>query len=166
MGGAYVMILGMDIAGTAVSDLQDCGRVVRFFESTNFNEMAPHDELVHGGTQYVLADPGNSYIAYASALSGDIGLTSMTAGTYNFRWFDCATGTSVTQAGVIVGAGSQTWNKPVGIGNELAVHIQRIQTSEILRWKDYESRQRLPQSYWRFAGGATSRREPGVGFTE
>ena len=49
------------------------GRLVSFFESTNFNEMAPHDELKNGGTQYVLAAPGDSYIAYASALSGFVG---------------------------------------------------------------------------------------------
>jgi len=32
MGGAYVMILEMDIANTSKSDLEDCGRLVRFFE--------------------------------------------------------------------------------------------------------------------------------------
>ncbi|MFH1744458.1 MAG: DUF4038 domain-containing protein [bacterium] len=124
MGGAYVMILKMDIANTPRSDLEDCGRLVHFFESTNFSEMAPHDELKHGGTEYILALPGDSYIAYASNLSGDIGLKDMTAGTYTLMWFDCATGKQITQTGVKVENGDRVWPKPSGIGNELAVYIQ------------------------------------------
>lgn len=127
MGGAYVMILEMDIANTPLSDLKDCGRLVSFFESTNFNGMVPHDELKYGGTEYVLAKPGDSYIAYTSTLSGDIGLKSMTAGTYKFRWFDCVNGKSITQMDVKVTAGDQTWSKPAGIGNELAVYIKRAE---------------------------------------
>jgi hypothetical protein len=126
MGGAYVMILGMDIASTAKSDLQDCGRLVRFFESTNFNEMSPHDELRYGGTKYVLALPETSYVAYTPALRGKIGLRDMTAGNYEFRWFDCATGKQVLQTEVAVVAGDQTWSKPAGIGDEVAVYIRRI----------------------------------------
>ncbi|MBW8042242.1 MAG: DUF4038 domain-containing protein [Planctomycetes bacterium] len=126
MGGAYVMILGMDIAATTESDLRDCGRLVRFFESTNFNEMSPHDELRYGGTKYVLALPGTSYIAYTPNLRGKIGLRGMSAGNYEFRWFDCATGQRVLQTKVTVAAGDKTWSKPAGIGNELAVYIRRI----------------------------------------
>lgn len=125
MGGAYVMILDMDVVTTTVSDLEDCGRLVRFFEATNFNEMAPHDELRYGGTEYVLAKPGDCYIAYASDLSGNIGLKDMTAGTYTFQWFDCVTGKSVTQTNVEVHDGDGTWSKPTDIGGELAVYISR-----------------------------------------
>ncbi|MHC4331264.1 MAG: hypothetical protein ACYSWW_24430 [Planctomycetota bacterium] len=142
MGGAYVMILEMDIASTPKSDLEDCGRLVRFFESTNFNEMAPHDELGFAGTKYVLSQPGRSYIAYAPRLRGRIGLKSIKAGTYNFRWFDCATGKEVVQNNfrwfdcatgkevvqkkVKVAGGNQSWDKPRSIGDELAVYIKRI----------------------------------------
>jgi CubicO group peptidase (beta-lactamase class C family) len=126
MGGAYVMILEMDIASTAKSDLEDCGRLVRFFESTNFNEMLPHDELGFAGTKYVLAQPGISYIAYAPKLEGEIGLKDMRRGTYEFRWFDCASGKEVRQEGVNIKAGDQKWKKPRGIGGELAVYVRRI----------------------------------------
>lgn len=126
MGGAYIMILQMDIANTAKSDMEDCGRLVQFFNSTNFNQMSPHDELRYAGTQYVLALSGDSYIAYASALEGEIGLKSMTGGTYRFRWFDCATGNQVTQENINVAADSQSWPKPDGIGSQLAVYIKRI----------------------------------------
>jgi len=126
MGGAHVMILGMDIAATSKSDLEDCGRLVRFFESTNFNEMSPHDELAFAGTKYVLALPGLSYIAYAPNLQGEIGLKGMSRGTYEFRWFDCVTGKEVRQAEVNVKTGDQSWKKPHRIGAEVAVYIKRI----------------------------------------
>jgi len=126
MGGAYVMILGMDIATTTKSDLEDCGRLVRFFESTNFNEMSPHDELAFAGTKHVLAQPGESYIAYAPELRGKIGLTNIRAGVYKFRWFDCVTGKEVMQEKVSVAGGSQSWEKPAGIDGELAVHIKLL----------------------------------------
>jgi hypothetical protein len=126
MGGAYVMILEMDIATTAKSDLEDCGRLVRFFESTNFNEMSLHDELKFAGTKYVLALPGYSYIAYSPELRGEIGLRDMRPGTYEFRWFDCVIGNEVSQTKVNVAAGSQSWRKPGGIGGELAVYIRCI----------------------------------------
>ncbi|MCH8121079.1 MAG: hypothetical protein IIC00_15310 [Planctomycetes bacterium] len=126
MGGAYVMILNMDIATTAKSDLKDCGSLVRFFESTNFNEMSPHDELRFAGTKYVLAQPGRSYIAYSPKLKREIGLKDMRRGTYEFRWFDCVTSKEVRQAEVKVKAGDQSWKKPGGIGRELAVYIRRI----------------------------------------
>jgi hypothetical protein len=127
MGGSYVMILGMDIATTAKSDLEDCGRLVHFFESTNFNEMSPHDELKFAGTKYVLARPGLSYIAYSAELKGKIGLKDMRRGIYKFRWFDCVTGKEVKQAEVNVEAGDQSWEKPGGIGRELVVYIRRIE---------------------------------------
>lgn len=125
MGGAYVMIFSMTIDNTPLNQLKDCGRLVRFFESTNFNEMSPHDELKYAGTEYVLARPGHSYIAYASNLKGKVGLRNMTAGTYTLRWFDCATGRSVTQQKLHVGAGNQSWQAPPGIGTELAVYLHR-----------------------------------------
>ncbi|TDJ46506.1 MAG: hypothetical protein E2O52_04700 [Gammaproteobacteria bacterium] len=125
MGGAYVMGLEWDIASTPVATLEDCGRLVAFMESTNFNEMAPHDELSHGGTRYTLAKPGESYIAYASGLAGDIGLKGMTAGSYDFTWFDVTDGTRVTQTAVSISTGDHTWARPAAIGDELAVYIRR-----------------------------------------
>jgi CubicO group peptidase (beta-lactamase class C family) len=122
-GGAYVMILGMDIASTPVSDLEDCGRVVSFMESTDFNRMSPHDELAVGGSEYVLALPGVSYIAYASNLVGELGLKNMTPGSYDFSWFDPISGVSVTQQDVVVSGGDQTWPAPGGFGGEVAVYI-------------------------------------------
>jgi hypothetical protein len=126
MGGAHVMLCGWTISNNSVSDLQNCGRLVDFMESTDINEMAPHDELAFGGTLYVLANPGDSYIAYASSLSGDMGLKGMTAGSYDLKWYDVTNGATVIQEDVVVGSGDQTWTKPGSIGNELALYVKRV----------------------------------------
>ena len=101
MGGASVMVLGMDIAGTPESDLQDCGNVVRFFEMVDLDGMEPHDELAYVGTQYVLAKLSERYVAYASG-GGQIGVMGIKPGNYTLHWFDCVTGNVVTQEKVQV----------------------------------------------------------------
>ncbi len=125
MGGAYVMILEMDIANTPLEDLQACGHLVRFFESTSFETMAPHDELAYGGTEYVLADPGRSYIAYTSNSKGDLGLKNMRPGSYDLRWLDCTTGKRVDQRDVRIEEGNRSWSRPKGIGSETALYMRR-----------------------------------------
>jgi hypothetical protein len=125
MGGAYVMVNGWDIATTPEARLKECGYMVKFFASTNLSIMSPHDELKFGGTEYVMALPGHSYVAYASNLSGNIGLRNLTRGRYQFQWYDVISGTRVVQTSVSVPAGDQTWNKPNSIGAEMAVYIVR-----------------------------------------
>jgi hypothetical protein len=124
MGGAYVMVLRMDIAGTPKSDLEDCGRVVRFFESVDIRGMVPHDRLAAAGTQYVLAEVGKRYVAYTSQ-PGRIGLKKLAAGTYDLTWFDCVSGKRVEQKGVTVAAGEVAWPRPAGIGKEAGAYVRR-----------------------------------------
>jgi hypothetical protein len=128
MAGAYVMVLGMDIANTPVSDLSDLGRLRAFMESTDFPDMAPHDELAHAATQYVLAQPGNRYIAYSANLANgaQLGIKAMQAGTYYMRWLDTVTGATVIDERVAVAAGDNAWNKPVGFSNEVALYIYAV----------------------------------------
>lgn len=125
MAGAYVMVLDMDIASTPPSDLEDCGRLVRFFERTEFYEMAPHDELAWKDTEYVLACPGDSYIAYTSRGRGLVGLRGLRPGTYRMRWMDCATGKEVVWRGIRVKSGEAAWSKPKGLGREIVVYVRR-----------------------------------------
>jgi CubicO group peptidase (beta-lactamase class C family) len=125
MGGAHVMVLEMDIAGTPAEDLIDCGHLAQFLSVVSLPGMEPHDELAHGDTQYVLAQPGEQYVAYAANATGRLGLRRMKAGEYAFRWFDCATGSITRQESVPVGQGDQVWETPNGFGPEVAVHISR-----------------------------------------
>ena len=125
MGGAYVMLLGMDIASTAISDLDDCGRLVRFMESTNFDDMEPHDELAMGDTQWVLANPGDAYIAYASSASGDLGLRGLDLGTYELSWLDPMDGDASTET-VTLMTTDASFTPPAGIGPEVALYARRM----------------------------------------
>ena len=63
LGGAYVMVIRMDGTSAYNDKMRDCATLADFFESTDFNTMAPHDELGNTGT-WVMANPGQSYIAY------------------------------------------------------------------------------------------------------
>ncbi len=125
MAGSYIMVLGMEIINTPPEHLQDCRRLQEFFESTDFNIMAPHDEFKHAGTEYVLASPGYSYIAYSSDNSEKLGLQNMVSGNYDLRWYDCVTGQSIDQNDTKVDSGRQSWKKPAELGYEVALYITR-----------------------------------------
>ena len=77
------------------------------------------------GSSASIADPGRSYIVYASNLKGNIGLKAIEQGRYQLRWLDCATGKTVIEKSVRVAAGDQSWAKPVGIGNEVALYMRK-----------------------------------------
>ncbi|UCD50604.1 MAG: DUF4038 domain-containing protein, partial [Phycisphaerales bacterium] len=125
LGGAHVMVLGMDIASTPECDLKDCGSLVQFFSVVPLPGMEPHDELARGDTDYVLAQPGQRYVAYAADSQGQMGLRQMTAGEYTFYWFDCRSHRWLALDSVTVGAGDQAWRIPDGLGPEVALYINR-----------------------------------------
>jgi CubicO group peptidase (beta-lactamase class C family) len=125
MSGAHVMVYKMFIDNTPVSDLEDLGRLVAFMESANFGELEPRDDLAYDGTDYVLASLGETYIAYARNLSGNVGIRDMRAGTYDFTWYDPVDGSRITQNDVGVSAGDQTWSQPAEIGTEVALYIKK-----------------------------------------
>jgi hypothetical protein len=124
LGSAYVMVLGMDIATTAVSDLEDCGRLRQFMESTRFSEMSPHDELAAGGSEYVLAKPGELYIAYASALSGELGVKATSSGSFALTFFDPVSGQTMTEQTTLT-AGDHSFATPSGFGSEIALYLEK-----------------------------------------
>ena len=78
-GGAYVMVIRMDGTAPYNEKMRDCATLARFFEATDFNTMAPHDELGNQGT-WVLARPGQSYIAYRRT-GGSLVISGMPGGT-------------------------------------------------------------------------------------
>ncbi len=124
MGGGYVMAFEMDIASTPMSDLEDCGRLVRFMESTDFHHMEPRDDLADLDAEYVLARPGVSYIVYSSHGEA-IGLRELDPGPYRLRWLDLKTGREATTE-LSVGGGNRMLPRPPGIGSELAVYVQHL----------------------------------------
>lgn len=124
MGGVMPMIYKMDIAGTPPTLLERCRHLQRFFESTDFTTLDPHDELRSAGTRYVLADPGRSYIAYALEDSGAIGLRALPAGTCQASWLDCLSGTVVEEAHTFEASGDRSFERPSGIGSQCALWVR------------------------------------------
>jgi hypothetical protein len=105
--------------------LEADGRIAKFMEQTDFHTMKPTDTLATGSTKWVLANPGNSYIAYTYDYSGPMGIKGMTAGTYDLMWFDAVDGETVHQTDVSVYSGNFILSKPDTIGNEVALYIRR-----------------------------------------
>lgn len=130
MAGGYVMAVGAweyNIGAAPTSEMiADWGRQVKFFEKTNFDEMLPNSVLKSDNTQYLLAMPGQSYIAYSNnTTTQQMGIKGMTAGKYTFLWFDPINGTEVVET-KDVSAGDQKWSKPPSIGREVVVYINRV----------------------------------------
>jgi len=107
------------------STMRDVGRIKTFMQQTDFYKMKPRDDLAAGSTKWVLANPGESYIAYTYNYAGPMGLKGMTAGTYDLKWFDTVDGDEVTQTGVSVSVGDVTWDKPDSMGSEVALYVKR-----------------------------------------
>ena len=122
LGGAYVMGLGMDIASTPVSDLNDLGRLRTFMESTNFDTMSPRDDLSFGATEWVLANPGTSFIAYGRNATDSLGLAELPQGEYTLHWLDTVSGDSEVQTDVPSPGGNTSFDKPAGFGTEVALY--------------------------------------------
>ncbi|MEM7245957.1 MAG: thrombospondin type 3 repeat-containing protein [Acidobacteriota bacterium] len=130
MGGAHVLCTGMNIDTTPTEDLVACRIQVDFMESTDYNTMTPRDDLAFAGTEWVLGNPPNSYIAYAEPLSGNMGLQGMTEGWYDFTWVDTEDGTTIEQIGVRAESGDNAWPAPPGLGDEIAVWIRASAASD------------------------------------
>lgn len=127
-GASAVQVLWMGRAGDPASQndqgkYDDCAALMDFMESTDFNFMAPHDELALGASQWVLAQPGVSYIVYADGQSGDVGVKSMTTGSYTLQWLDLNTGARASSSKTVSG-GDNLFARPSGIGGgEVVVWI-------------------------------------------
>jgi len=105
--------------------LEADGRIAKFMEQTDFHTMKPTDTMASGSTKWVLANPGNSYIAYTYDYSGPMGIKGITTGTYDLIWFDTVDGDTVRQTGVSVYSSNFILNKPDSIGKEIALYIRR-----------------------------------------
>jgi len=124
MTGMHALEAGHDVL-TRHKLLDADGRIKTFMEQTDFYKMKPRDDLATGSTRWVLANPGDSYIAYTYNYSGPMGIKDMAAGTYDLKWFDTVDGEMVNQAGVSISAGDVTWSKPDSMGSEVALYIKR-----------------------------------------
>jgi hypothetical protein len=146
MAGAYVMILGMDVASTPPGDLLGCRRLIDFFESTSFATMEPHDELAFAGTRWVLARPGEEYILYSDEPAGGMGVRGLPDSEWALLWYDAASG-NVLGAPLLAGRGDLVWAIPTGLGQEVALHLRRVQSTSVTEetWARLKGRYRGSQ---------------------
>jgi hypothetical protein len=86
--------------------------------------MKPSDELAAGSTKWVLANLGNSYIAYTYNYSGPMGVKGVTVGTYDLKWFDTIDGDTIIQSDVLARFGDVTWIRPDSMSNEIVLYIK------------------------------------------
>ncbi len=126
LAGVPSMGLGMDIENTPVSDLEDCGRLAAFLRGVDPGGMAPHDELAAGETEYVLAAPGERYLAYSSQGAAALGIAGVPAGPYWLTWLDCVTGRRSAGSAVHEADGLWELAVPQGLGPEVAVLVRRM----------------------------------------
>ena len=103
----------------SLNALRDDGRITTFMEQTDFHKMKSRDDLASGSTKWLLANPGNSYIAYTYNYSGPMGVKGMTTGSYDLMWFDTVDGDTVHQAGISVYSRELILSKPDSIGTVL-----------------------------------------------
>jgi hypothetical protein len=111
MGGGYILIAHINPFERPTSLFQDCGRLVRFMESINLSEMAPHDEVVTSGTGYCLANLGSEYVIYlpdGSSVTVDL---SDATGALNVEWYDPKDGTYYDE-GTVIGGGNESFTSP------------------------------------------------------
>ena len=108
------------------ADLNALGLIDNFFRAIpSLNTMVPRNDLKYGNTKFVLAVPGQSYVAYSDQASGNLGVRGLTSGTYNLKWLDTVDGSTVVQNGVAVTTSARAFLRPSSIQLEAALYIAK-----------------------------------------
>jgi hypothetical protein len=125
MGGATVMVHKMDVAGTPVEALEDCGRLAAFFQASNFTLMEPRDELAVDGTDYIFGSVEAGWLVYASQLTGMMGLSipAEAEGGFDLHWMDVESGATEDVPAVLLAAGNHSWTRPAGFGEDVVLRL-------------------------------------------
>jgi hypothetical protein len=93
---------------------EDVQHIKTLFTDREWWTLEPHDELINGpGTEYLLADIGEEYVAYLRGNHGNYSLNLGTTevATYNIQQFDPREGT-YTDIGTYTGNGTVTLSPP------------------------------------------------------
>jgi hypothetical protein len=82
--------------------------------------LIPHDELALGETKWLLANPGESYIAYSENLSQIMDIANIPPGNYHMEWVDCESGIMIREY-QLIHSGHTGFKKPNLIGKWCAL---------------------------------------------
>ena len=84
------------------------GHTRTYATKMNLASMVPHNDLA--STKYCLANIGQEYLVY-QPLTGEFSV-NLNAGSYEFEWFNTATGAVATTGVVKAPGGNQTFTPP------------------------------------------------------
>lgn len=129
LAGASVMALGWDFRSTdrpSDEDLANCGHLVRFMESSDFRDMEPRDDLAGQGTTYLMAQPGQGYIAYLANAEEGLGVRNVPGGEYELLWYDPSTGAFIEKRRVSVATGDLHVSTPGQMRGDVVVYLRRV----------------------------------------
>ena len=84
------------------------GHALSYADRMNLAEMTPQN--CQSSTSYCLAASGSEYLIYQPYI-GSFNV-NLQAGTYNFEWFNPATGTVVTTGSITVSSGAKSFSAP------------------------------------------------------
>lgn len=123
MAGAMPMMLGMDVASTPITALQQCRFLSEFFEDTDYYRMHPAREMGSGSIEAVLHNPFQSFIAWSDGENHreKAIIHRLKAGDYDLIWLDCQSGRRVETRQNLSTSASEL-RKPESIGMEWAVY--------------------------------------------
>jgi hypothetical protein len=122
-GGGF-LVLGMFTDSDPTPEmLGDMRRLQRFMEATDFNRMAPADDLADGATRWVLADRGRSHLLFSDR-DGRLALKDLPPGRYRLRWLDAVDGDAVEEEREFAG-GPADFERPASLGSEALVWVRR-----------------------------------------
>jgi hypothetical protein len=125
MAGVHALEAYHHADKTSEETLFQDGIINKFMERTDFHLMQPRDDLATRSTKWILARPGDCYIAYTYDYLDKIGIKNMVAGDYDLLWLDTETGKTIIQENIPVDWGDGAFSKPADFGREIAVYIKR-----------------------------------------
>ena len=86
------------------------GYTLAYAKKMELADMPPSDSTSDCSTQYCLRNPGNEYLVYQPS-SGSF-TVNLSAGTYDYEWFNPDTGAVVDTGTITVSAGSRNFTPP------------------------------------------------------
>ncbi|MDA8168327.1 MAG: DUF6298 domain-containing protein [Nitrospiraceae bacterium] len=101
---------------------KNMGYSLQYAKKMDLAAMTPQENL--SSTGYCLANPGSEYLVYQPS-SGSSFTVSLAAGTYNYEWFNPATGAVAGTGTVTSGGGSDSFSAPFSGDAVLYLHVSR-----------------------------------------
>lgn len=128
LGGAGVMVYQWIPNSALADDFSRLGRMAVFMAETDFLRMRPAPTLISGDTAFLLAEPGQGFVAYAKQSARRVGVRGLAPGHYELHWFDPASGLQYAEQFLQAAVGDALLPVPVEFNDDVVVFARRIAT--------------------------------------